>query len=237
MGEYAKVIDLLAPREKTSPDDLGIAYLLGTALVRANRVEEGQRVLNRIFEKGDSAEARLLLGAAKMNQADFAGAVQDFAKAVELNGKLPTVKSSYGQALMATGDSAGAAAAFRQELALNPNQFDANLNLAVILKQDQEYKESLRLLERALRIRPGDLSARYQVATIHLAQGKIEEARQELESCTADAPSFTEAHVSLATVYYRLKRKEDGDRQRAIVLKLNEEAQAKQPKGEVIRNP
>ena len=42
-------------------------------------------------------------------------------------------------------------------------------------------------------------------------------------------PQFTEAHVSLATVYYRLKRKEDGDRERALVRKLTDEAQATQP--------
>ena len=35
--------------------------------------------------------------------------------------------------------------------------------------------------------------------------------------------------MSLATAYYRLKRKEDGDRQREIVAKLNAEAQARQP--------
>ena len=86
-----------------------------------------------------------------------------------------------------------------------------------------------------MKIRPGDLGVRYQVATIYLAQGRIEDARKELESCVKDASNFTEAHVSLATVYYRLKRKEDGDPGAAIVQKLNEEAQANQPKGEVIR--
>jgi hypothetical protein len=35
--------------------------------------------------------------------------------------------------------------------------------------------------------------------------------------------------VTLATIYYRLKRKEDGDRERAIVQKLNAEQQAKEP--------
>jgi hypothetical protein len=30
-------------------------------------------------------------------------------------------------------------------------------------------------------------------------------------------------------VYYRLKRKEDGDRERAIVQRLNAEAQAREP--------
>ena len=33
--------------------------------------------------------------------------------------------------------------------------------------------------------------------------------------------------MSLATVYYRLKRKADGDRERAIVLKLNADKQAR----------
>lgn len=40
-----------------------------------------------------------------------------------------------------------------------------------------------------------------------------------------------EAHVSLATVYYREKRKQDGDRERAIIDKLNAEIQARQPGG------
>jgi len=35
--------------------------------------------------------------------------------------------------------------------------------------------------------------------------------------------------VSLAGVYYRLKRKEDGDRERALVRRLTAEAQARQP--------
>jgi hypothetical protein len=38
-----------------------------------------------------------------------------------------------------------------------------------------------------------------------------------------------EAHVSLALVYYRLKRPDDGKREREIVQKLTAKAQAKQP--------
>jgi hypothetical protein len=44
-----------------------------------------------------------------------------------------------------------------------------------------------------------------------------------------DAPDFAEAHVSLATAYYRLKRKEDGDRHRALYQELNAKQQAAQP--------
>jgi hypothetical protein len=35
--------------------------------------------------------------------------------------------------------------------------------------------------------------------------------------------------VSLATVYYRLKRKEDGDRERATAQRLTAEKQAEEP--------
>lgn len=234
MGEYSRVIQLLTPYQRKAPDDLAVAYLLGAALVRNRQVEEGQKVLDKIFAKGESAEAHLLLGTAKLNTADYSGALAEFAKAVELNPALPSVQSYYGQTLMATGDSARAAAAFRAELERNPNDFLANLNLAVILKQDGELDNARRYLARALRVRPGDLGVRYQIASILVLETKTEEARRELESILAEAPSFTEAHVSLATVYYRLKRKADGDRERAMVQKLNAEAQARQPKGEAM---
>ena len=67
-------------------------------------------------------------------------------------------------------------------------------------------------------------------AAIYLAQGKQEEARKMFEAIVKESPQFKEAHVTLATIYYRLKRKEDGDRERAIVAKLNADEQAKQQK-------
>jgi len=99
------------------------------------------------------------------------------------------------------------------------------------LKEDDKLDEAMACLQRALLVRPGDPLARYQLATVQLQQGKTEAARSTLESIVKLAPSYTEAHVTLATVYYRLKRKDDGDRQRAIVQKLNADAQAKQQQG------
>ena len=52
-----------------------------------------------------------------------------------------------------------------------------------------------------------------------------------LESVAKEAPDAVEVHVQLATAYNRLKRKEDADRERAIVDRLNAEAAAKQKGG------
>jgi tetratricopeptide (TPR) repeat protein len=229
LGENKKVIDLLTPLEKSSASDKALSYLLGTALIRDNQTARGQQVVDRILRDGESAEAHLLLGTTKMNAQEFSEALVDLKKAVELNPQLPDVYSYYGLALLTTGDMAAAANAFRKELETNPNDFVSNLQLGVIFKQDQRYEEARASFERALRVRPGDPGVRYQMATLDLTNGKLAAACSKLERLIKETPQFVEAHVSLATVYYRLKRKEDGDRERALVLKLNAEAQAGQP--------
>jgi Flp pilus assembly protein TadD len=229
LGENKKVIDLLDPLEKESPNDKALIYLLGTALIRDHQQARGQLLVDRILREGDSAEARLLLGTTKMNAQDFADALVDLKRAAELNPQLPDVYSYYGLALITTGDMAAAANAFRKELESNPNDFVSNLQMGVIFKQDQRYDEARSAFERALRVRPGDPGVRYQLATLDLMTGKVEQACTQLEQLTKETPDFVEAHVSLATVYYRLKRKAEGDRERATVLKLNAEKQAAEP--------
>ena len=229
IGEYKKVISTLAPLESSQSDNRALAYLLGSALIRDGQAERGHRVIDRILRDGETAESRLLLGTAQLMARDYAGATKDLARAVELNPKLLSVHAYYGKALLGTGNPTQAADAFRKELEVNPNDFDSNLYMGVLLKQEQKNEEALRYLERALQVRPGALDVRYQIGALLLSAGKVVEAQDVLEKVLKEAPEFVEAHVSLATVYYRLKRKEDGDRHRAIVQRLNAEAQSRAP--------
>jgi tetratricopeptide (TPR) repeat protein len=226
LGENKKVIELLTPLQQTNGDDLAIVYMLGTALVRDGQTDKGQVLIDKILKNGDSGEARLLLGTTKLMVNDFAGALVDLQRAVELNPSLPEVYAYYGTALLSTGDQAGAQGAFEHALRDDPNNFDANLRMGMVLHKDERNDEALKYIRHALEIRPGDVGVRYQIASIELSVGQVEAARGHLESLVKEAPNFTEAHVSLATAYYREKRKVDGDRERAIVEKLNTEKQA-----------
>ncbi len=96
MGKNEDVIHLL---ESNETNDLAVAYMLGMALIRANRVSEGQRQIDRILRNGDSAEAHLMLGSAKLSINDLAGAREEFAKAVALNPNLPELHGLYGVSL------------------------------------------------------------------------------------------------------------------------------------------
>jgi tetratricopeptide (TPR) repeat protein len=229
MGQNRDLISLLQPAYKKHPDEMGIVYLLGTALIRDHQVEEGQVLVDRILRNGESAEAHMMLGAAKIEAADFAGARDELAKAVALDAKLPGVHVLYAQALQVTAGPDEARKEFQEELAIDPYDYVSNLQLGAMLRQEQRYDEARHYLTRALETRPGDLAVRYQLAAIDLSEGKAERARGELESIVKQSPSFTEAHVSLSIAYFRLKRTADGNREKGIVEKLTAEAQAKQP--------
>jgi len=229
MGEPKAVIELLAPLEPTRQDDLALAYMLGLAYLQEKDAAKGGLLVDRILKRGESAEAHLMLGMAKRGAQDLTGALDELAKATALNPELPTVHSLYGRVLLETGNRDKARAEFEAEIARNPLDFDAQLYLGVLQKEDAQYDVAMGHFERALGVRPGDAGVRYQMVTIYVSRGETDRALPELEAIVKEAPAFIEAHVTLATVYYRLKRREDGDRERAIVDALNKEIQAKQP--------
>ena len=230
-GQDQEVVALLKPRGSMFTDDLAYAYLLGTALLHTGNETEGQQYVDRVFGAGESAEAHLLLGVAHLGQQDYPAAKTELERAIKLNPAVPTAHSLYGRALLALGEQADAERAFHQELDLNVNDFEANLQLGNMRKSSQRFPEASIYLERATTIRPTDLTARKLLASLRLQTGKVDEAVTMLEALAKDTPDTVEVHVQLATAYNRLGRKEDAQRERTIVDKLNADAQAKQRGG------
>ena len=227
-GQYPDAVTLLQPREAMFQDDLAFAYVLGTALVRTGDEHQGQLYIDRIFKNGDSAEGHLLMGIAHLNQFDYPAAKTELERALRLNPSLPTANSAYGRALLGLGDQAEAERAFRKELSVNINDFESNLMLGSMRKNARDFDAALTYLNRAVAIHPGDLTARKLVASLKLQTGAVAEAAAMLEQIVAESPDAVDAHVQLATAFNRLKRKDDADRERAIVDRLNREIQEKQ---------
>ena len=220
LGQNSDVITLLEPVEERHADDLAIAYLLGVALIREGRVQEGQRRVDRILRNGDSAEARFLLGSQMFAAGDFPAAVKQFASAIELNPDLPDLESFYGRALLNTGDPDGASEAFRKELASDPNHFDANLYLAQILLARQKWSDADPLVRRALRVRPDSLEATMELADLEVGEGKLQDAQRQLEAAEKKWPNSPAVHRLLAQVYEKLHLSADAGREKKLAAKL-----------------
>jgi tetratricopeptide (TPR) repeat protein len=236
LGRDQEVIDTLTPRESAYAEDLAYAYLLGTALLKRGETGKGQVLIDRIFSRGESAEGHLLMGLAHLNNRDYANAVTELRRAVVLNPELPSLQTVYGRALLASGDRERAMQAFKTAVQQSPDDFEANLQLGVLLRIDRQYELAMRYLQRASAVRSDDVGLRHATAATQLGLGNAETARELLEQIVKDVPDFVDAHVLLATAYYRLQRKEDGDRERAVIDDLNARIQAKQP-GAAESNP
>ena len=132
LGEPAAVEALLRPLAAARPDDRAVTYMLGMALVRNGKVQEGQRLVETLLRDGDSAEAQYLVGSAAFMAGDYPQAVERFSSALQKNPKLPSLRSYYGRALLFTGDADGAEQAFREALAESPNDYEANYFLGSV---------------------------------------------------------------------------------------------------------
>lgn len=229
LGEYKKVIQLLSPLADADSNNRTLAYLLGSALIGDGQLDKGQAIIDRLFRHEDSAEAHLLMASILLLADDAQSALKEAQRALELNPKLPTVQAWYGRVLMRLGDTERAKVAFKSELASNANDFDSNLYLGVLLRQDRLTEEARSYLQRAIQLRPREQYARYHLAAVYAAAGKPGDALPLLEGVLKEHGDFVEARVLLASVYYRLNRKEDGDREKALIQKSNAEQQAKPP--------
>jgi tetratricopeptide (TPR) repeat protein len=220
LGQNHSVVTLLQPREQQNGDDLAIAYLLGTALIRDGQVEEGQKRVDRILRKGDSAEARLLLGNQMFAAGDFPAAVKQLASAIELNPALPGLQALYGQALLNTGDPDAAAAAFRKELAADPNSFEANFYLAQILVARSQWSDADPFVRQAARLRPALLDTALELAELEQGQGKLPETRRTLEAAEKKWPRSPAVHRRLAQVYEKLHLSAESTREKKLAANL-----------------
>ena len=229
LGEYKKVIQGLSPIADADPSNRTVAYLLGSALIGDGQLDRGQAIIDGMFRHEDSAEAHLLMGSILLLADEAQKALKEAERAIELNPKLPGVQAWHGRVLMRLGDTEKAKAAFRTELAANANEFESHLYIGMLLRHDKEIDEALSHLKRAIQLRPRDQYARYHLAAVYAAAGKPADALPFLEGVLKEHADFVEARVLLASVYYRLNRKEDGDREKALIQKSNAEQQAKQP--------
>jgi len=229
LGEYKKVIESLSPLADVDTNNRPLAYLLGSALIGDGQLDKGQAIIDRLFRHEDSAEAHLLMASILLLADQAQPALKEAQRALELNPKLPSVQAWYGRVLMRLGDTEKAKVAFKTELASNANDFDSNLYLGVLLRQDKQFDEARSYLQRAIQLRPREQYARYHLAAVYAAAGKPGDALPLLEGVLKEYGDFVEARVLLASVYYRLNRKEDGDREKAIIQKSNAEQQAKPP--------
>ncbi|HVX65947.1 MAG TPA: tetratricopeptide repeat protein [Bryobacteraceae bacterium] len=222
-GAPAKAIVLIESATRAHPDDPGLTYQLGAALIRAGRAPESLEPLERAGRTTNNSEALLLAGATALGLGQFQRARDDLEAAIRINPNVPGAWTFTGLARDRVSDEEGAKEAFRKALEANPRDFEANLHLGAILYRERELAAAKPYLERAREIQPSSNLALYALALVRAGTGEIERAVAELEAVVRAAPAWLEPHVKLASLYFRLRRQQDGKREQETIEKLKSE--------------
>ena len=80
-------------------------------------------------------------------------------------------------------------------------------------------------LKSAQRISPGDWRIGLQLGLCYESKGEYADAAPLLEQAIQKDPDLTAAHVALASTYFRLGRKEDGEREKKTIAELERKQQ------------
>jgi len=135
-----------------------------------------------------------------------------------------------GNCYGAMGELEKAESQYRTAIRLQPNNASYRVALAQVLRNigDEYADEAIEHLQKAVTLDPADIQGKHELALCYITKGDFKNAASLLEEVVKKEPDLTAAHVALARAYYRLHRNEDGDRERALVKRLQEAEQAKQ---------
>jgi tetratricopeptide (TPR) repeat protein len=212
------------------PEHLDAVYTLASAYIRNGQLEEARQLMDRGVIPHDTAEGLLIAGSYYMAAKAYRQALDELRRAQQLNPALPELGSSLGGAYAMTGSQEMATHLFEAYLQKNPSDFDSLAFLGWLHLEAERFDDAEAALNKAHQIRPADPEVMFQLARLARARQHFGEALSLLQRVVAAEPDHTRAHVLLAQTYFHLKRTAEGNREREIVKRLNEEEQAKRVK-------
>ena len=224
----AKTAEVLHPFLKDPPDDPGLLFAWGTALVRVHQTNEAMGIFRLLLEQNAGNPAvHLLLGQAYAQQEDFAGSLAEIKTALQLDPGLPEAHYHAGLVYLRQSDFESAAAEFRAELELRPGDPVTTYHLGFALLSKGETGAAAALFRDAIKARPEYELAHFELGRALLQRGDVAGAIESLEAARKLAPDRDATYYQLSQAYRRAGRMEDAGVALATYRKMIEESRLK----------
>jgi tetratricopeptide (TPR) repeat protein len=204
---FGKTAEVLHPFLDRPPDDPGLLFAWGTALVRTRQSEIARDIFRRLLEQNANNPAvHLLLGQAYAQQEDFAGGLAELQTALHLDPRLTGAHYFMGLIHLRQSDFEPAAAEFRSELKLHPADTVASYHLGYTLLMQGHAEQAVALLREVVQLKPGYEMARFELGRALLQQGDAAGAIENLEAAKKLTPDRDATYFQLSQAYRRIGR-------------------------------
>ena len=154
-----------------------------------------------------------------MQTQHYEEAESQFKKLISSDANEPGVHFLYGVYLTQLHPDE-AAPEFERELQISPSHVLARIRLAEQLITQRQFDRALILAREAIKLDPKRASAHMLAGEALLATGKADEGIKELEAARENDPSVGRTHWDLLRAYTATGRKEDSEREKGEMEKL-----------------
>jgi tetratricopeptide (TPR) repeat protein len=211
--QFGKSADVFRPILHELPDNPGLLYAAGAALVRSGDSSAGRPLLLRMQELGaNSAEAHVMIAQAYSDQSHFVEALEELQRAEGLNPKLSDLHFAIGMVYLKQGKLEDAVPEFEKELSVNPGSVSSKYQIAYIRIQQHQVQEAIPLLSDVLTQKPEYGDGHYQMGKALLETGDANAAIQHLEKSVELQPKQPYGYYQLSLAYRRAGRTNDADK-------------------------
>jgi predicted O-linked N-acetylglucosamine transferase (SPINDLY family) len=186
------------------------AFSIATQHHQAGRLHAAEEIYRQILAvEPNHADAWNLLGVAQSQRGSHQAAIDNIARAIELNPYAFAFPCNLGNVYQALQRPDEAVACYRRTLELNPHCTEAHHNLGNVFKDQGQPHQAVACYRRALELAPHLIEAHFNLGTVLQTQGQQDEALACFRRALQLNPDYALAHNALGNVYRRDGRLED----------------------------
>lgn len=177
---------------KRFPKEPDLYLLLGVSSLRLRDVQAAEVYIRQALALApDHAEARTLRGWIALEvRRDYASAVEEYGRVVQLRPDFPEAYNNLAVALKKNGDLEMAVANFNRALELRGDYSEALSNRGWLYIEQKKWREARGDFEQALKINPHDAGALYGLSQVLKEARDYAGAQKALRSLMARSPNF-----------------------------------------------
>ncbi len=175
-------------------------YLMGSFYLEKRHDIKSAMSYLRASLKVDSYQAKAIVKLAYCyeQQGNWAMAVTDLQRGINLMPRSSRLYLAYGVAQSHLGNNALANKAYRDAITCNPHNADARYNLAVLLDKSGHWRQAIALYRQALELNPQLAPAHYFYGLDLLNHGHPNQAAKQFRTVIALSPNHKSAYKFLA---------------------------------------
>lgn len=217
LGLAGQALAILQPLENENSDNTDVEWAIGNAFLRAGEGTEALKRIQKVADQKPSPEAYQLAANLNLRLTFFDAARRDAQAVLGLNPNSPSAYMVIAMVDDYSGDAQKAASEYGKAVQLDPKNIQARVQLGAVLVRLRELEPAREQLNKALALDATLSSAWYQLGEVEKSEKHLEAALKDFERAEQEDPQWLAPHIELVALYYRLKRLEDGDREKAIV--------------------